>query len=303
MAIRDLFYLLVRDYWENVQGGKLCSLLPLTGDENRFAALIHFKDYAYERNVSGAALIYKQLAGIALSGLHTGDWSSDSAEADIWSKFKEECRRRGEKGIKPNVRVNPLRPSAAGKKSILAFVRDIACHETIAAWAFRMISEGRIAEAHSALKTVWGVGDKIASFYLRDIFWLGHGLNPEVTIEADYLLQPIDIWVERAGQALGHVGKSKESLARFISSFEKENNIAHGGANIGCWILGSNYVDDPQKFHNVLQVVANIAPEPTLALSVANRFETFFGGFGVRLRNIIVHNNRVHPIAEKVGSG
>jgi hypothetical protein len=166
-----------------------------------------------------------------------------------------------------------------------------------------MISEGRIAEAHSALKTVWGVGDKIASFYLRDIFWLGHGLNPAVTIEADYLLQPIDIWVERAGQALGHVGKSKVSLARFISSFERENNIAHGGANIGCWILGSNYLDHPQEFRSVLQAIANKAPDSTLALSVANRFETVLGGFGVKLKDIIRHNNREHPIAERASPG
>jgi hypothetical protein len=62
---------------------------------------------------------------------------------------------------------------------------------------------------------------------------LGHGLDPQATVEMDYLLQPIDIWVARAGAALGHKAKSKLSLARFISSFEKEHNIAHGGANIG----------------------------------------------------------------------
>ncbi len=38
------------------------------------------------------------------------------------------------------------------------------------------------------LKTFWGVGDKIASFYLRDIFWLGHRLDPQATVKVDYLL-------------------------------------------------------------------------------------------------------------------
>jgi hypothetical protein len=30
MAIRDLIYLLIEDYWKNVQDGKLSSLAPLT---------------------------------------------------------------------------------------------------------------------------------------------------------------------------------------------------------------------------------------------------------------------------------
>ena len=303
MTIRNVIYLLIEDYWKNVQGGKLCSLAPLTGKENKFAALIHFKEYAYERNISGAASVYKEVADNALSFLETGGWSSDTAEAKIWRNFREECKRRGKEGIKPNVRVNPLRPSIGEKKSLFAFVRSRPNHETIAAWAFRMISEGGLEEAHTALKTVWGVGDKIASFYLRDIFWLGHGLNPQATVEADYLLQPIDRWVERAGAALGHTGKSKVSLAKFISALEKEHNIAHGGANIGCWMLGSNYVEDPEEFDSVLRALVGKSLDQSSVLSIANRFENFFGKFGSILRDIVAHNQCVHPIAEKSGSG
>jgi hypothetical protein len=297
MTIREVIYLLIEDYWKNVQGGRLCSLAPLSGKENRFAALIHFKEYAYERNISGAASVYKEVAEIALSFLGTGDWSSEIAEATIWRNFTEECKRRGKEGIKPNVRVNPLRPSSGEKRSLFEFVRSRPHHETVAAWAFRMISEDRLEEAHTALKTVWGVGDKIASFYLRDIFWLGHGLNPHVTVNADYFLQPIDIWVERAGKALGHARKSKVSLAKFISSFEIEHNIAHGGANVVCWMLGSNYIKDPDKFDEVLKTLVGKISNPALVLSIADRFESFFGKFGSMLKDIAVHNKCVHPIA------
>lgn len=141
MTIRNVIYLLIEDYWKNVQGGKLCSLAPLTGKENKFAALIHFKEYAYERNISGAASVYKEVADNALSFLETGGWSSDTAEAKIWRNFREECKRRGKEGIKTNVRVNPLGPSIGEKKSLFAFVRSRPNHETIAAWAFRMISK------------------------------------------------------------------------------------------------------------------------------------------------------------------
>jgi hypothetical protein len=285
MAIRDLFYLLIEDYWKNIQPAKLRSLEPLKGKENRFAALTHFKNYAYERNVSAAASVYREVAGIALSSLADSDWTSDQAEARIWRIFKEECKKRGKRGIQPNIKVNPLRPSTRERKSLFAFVRNIPHYETIAAWAFRMISEGKIEQAHASLKTVWGVGDKIASFYLRDIFWLGHGLHPKATVEADYLLQPIDIWVERACKALGHTGTSKVSMAMFISSFEKEHNIAHGGANIGSWMLGSNYNEDPDTFKSVLQALLDKSTDSILALSIADRFEKF----GSMLRAIVVH--------------
>jgi hypothetical protein len=289
MKFRNVVYLLIKDYWKNIQGGKYISLAPLSGEENRFKALIHLKEYAYERNISGAASVYKKIANKALS--QAGTWSSDDAENHIWKIFHEECLSRG---IKPNVRVNPLRPSAGDKKSLFAFARNIPRHESVAVWAFKMISEGKLEEAHTAIKSVWGIGDKIASFYLRDIFWLGHGLNPQVTVKADYLLQPIDIWVERAGAALGHSGKTKVSLARFFSSLEKENKIAHGGANIGCWMLGSNYIRDPVKFDHVFKAMVGQSSDPSIVLSIADQFENFFGKFGSMLKDIIQQNAAAH---------
>jgi hypothetical protein len=209
-------------------------------------------------------------------------------EARIWASFRDECER---KGIRPNAQVNPLKPSERKKKSLFAFVRDRPNDETVAAWAFRMISEGKLKEAHTALKTVWGVGDKIASFYLRDIFWLGHGLNPQVTVAADYLLQPIDIWITRAGVALGCTEESKVSLAGFISSFERRHGIAHGGANAGFWMLGSNYVRNPERFDGVLKALIGRSPDPILALSIASRFENI-GRFGSMLKDLIERSSQ-----------
>lgn len=93
------------------------------------------------------------------------------------------------------------------------------------------------------------------------------------------------------------------SLAKFISALEKEHNIAHGGANIGCWMLGSNYVEDPEEFDSVLRALVGKSLDQSSVLSIANRFENFFGKFGSILRDIVAHNQCVHPIAEKSGSG
>lgn len=248
--MKRLFDILIRDYWENIQ--KMSSLNSLKSDW--FKALLHFKEYAYERNISGAAEAYREVANKVLESLKTRTrWSCDM-EKNIWNNFREECRKRN---IKPNKRVNPLKPSTTGKEGLVKFVWDVSDYEnkTIANWAFKMICENKIRETHDRLKTVWGVGDKIASFYLRDIYWLGHKLTPQTTIDDDYLLQPVDIWVDRAAAALGNKQKSRLAVAKCISSFERNNGIPHGGANIGFWMLGSTYLVDTEEFENVIKGV------------------------------------------------
>src|SRR5262249_39043662 len=170
---------------------------------------------AFTHTFIGVVLCHILIAENVLECLRTRTRWSHDLEKNIWNAFKEECRR---KNIKPNIKVNPLRPSDEGKESLVKFVWDVSNSEnkTIAGWAFRMIGENRIREAHNSLKTIWGVGDKIASFYLRDIFWLGHGRKPPLstTINDDYLLQPVDIWVERAANALGNKQRRRSASAR-----------------------------------------------------------------------------------------
>jgi len=293
MNRKDLFKLLVKDYWENIQGLNAKTFAGLK--EQWFEALIHLKNYAYERNVSGAASVYREIADKALGNKALGNletrknWSGD-LEKRVWDNFKNECKKRK---ILPNKKVNPLRPSNPSndeKRSIVKFVWDINNDRTVAAWAFRMISENKIKEAHDKLKTIWGVGDKIASFYLRDIFWLGHELEPksENTLDNLHLLQPVDIWIERAAKALGHHNNSKESIAEFICSFEKENDLPIGGGNIGFWMLGSQYVDS-DEFEEVVKSITHKSQNASKhALIVAERFEDYYGRFGKILKDIIL---------------
>lgn len=278
MPIKHLFSLLIRNYWENIHIYKLTSLSPLRGESNWHEALIHFKDYAYERNISGAAFVYREIAGQVLESLKTRThWRYDlEDEEKVWDAFKNKCEA---KGVKPNDKVDPLKPSDGEKVSLVKFVCDIKNqdNETVAEWAFKMLDGNRIDEAHRKLKKVWGVGDKIASFYLRDIFWLGHNLkpNPGKYIENDYLLQPIDIWVDRGAKALGHKQTSKTSIAKFIRSFEKGNGLPVGGANIGLWVLGSNYLRDLGTFEDILKAIihkphnASIKVKIFLSISMA----------------------------------
>jgi hypothetical protein len=288
MVIKALFELLIRDYWQNIYDQKTTSLEALKGEAHWFDALIHFKNYAYERNISGAAAAYKEVADEVLAPLKKRvRWGRD-LERTIWHDFRENCAQRG---IKPNKTVNPLRPSRDAKVNLVTFVWNIRkeSNQTVAEWAFKMLLDGKIEEAHDRLMNVWGIRTKIASFYLRDIFWLGNNLNPERDSKCTdyYLIQPIDIWPERASRALGNNNHSKIAIAKFINSFEEDIGLPPGGCNIGFWMLGSNYIEDEDQFDDVIKGIAHKCRKSVeRTLAVAKRFKEFYGEFGRLLLEI-----------------
>ena len=288
MATIDIFQLLIRDYWENIQ--ERDSLIDLSEQQNWYEALIHFKNYAYERNITGASSRYREIADIVLEPLRNRERWSSNIEIAIWNNFKNECSNRN---IKHNEQVDPLKPSSNNKKSLEKFVWDITNGEnnTIASWAFNMLNQNKLKEAHQQLKTVWGVADKIASFYLRDIFWLGSNLSPSeplIKIDNIYLIQPVDIWVERAARAIGCIEKSKIEIAKYISYFEQKLGLPPGGGNIAFWMLGSNYVDDPDEFDNVISAITIQSEDSKRnALGIADYFVSFYGRFGEILKEIL----------------
>lgn len=253
----EIFHLLVKDYWENVQ--KRDSLVGLSEACNWYDALIHFKNYAYERNVTGAISHYRKIADLVLEPLRNRKRWSATLETTIWDNFKNNCSNEK---IKPNDQVDPLKPSSNNKKSLEKFVWDKTnkVDTTIASWAFNMLRENKLMEAHQQLKTVWGIGDKIASFYLRDIFWLGSELSPEAPltmIDNIYLIQPVDIWVERAAKAIGCKEKSKKEIAKYILSFEMEFGLTPSVGNIAFWLLGSKYIKNSDIFGNIIAAITN----------------------------------------------
>ena len=288
MSEKNIFQLLIQDYWRNIQERE--SLIGLTEECNWYDALIHFKNYAYERNMTGAISRYREIANIVLEPLRNIERWSTSSEDTIWNNFKDQCLIEK---IKHNEQVDPLKPSIGNKKSLEKFVWDITNGEndTIAIWAFNMLSENKLKEAHQQLKTVWGIGDKIASFYLRDIFWLGSNLSPDIPlteIENLYLIQPVDIWVERAAKAIGCEEKSKTAIATSILSFEQDLGLPPGGGNIGFWMLGSNYLDDTDNFDNVISAMNNLSENSKEhALVIADYFISYYGKFGELLKNIL----------------
>ena len=290
MALVDIFQLLIEDYWANIQQRK--SLIGLSEACDWYNSLIHLKNYSYERNITGATSRYKEIANLVLEPLRNRERWAANLEETIWDNFKTHCLNRE---IKFNDKVDPLKPSSGTKKSLEKFAWDKSngINYTVTIWAFNKIFDNNLLEAHRQLKTVWGIGNKIASFYLRDVFWLGSNLNPSKTftekLDNLHLIQPIDIWIERAASALGCNKKSKEDIAKYIISFEQDMGLPPGGANIGFWMLGSNYLQNKDDYITVVKSFKN--PHIQInegALDIADYFVSYYGQFGKLLRKYLV---------------
>jgi len=108
-------------------------------------------------------------------------------------------------------------------------------------WAVEAIRDGKTRHAYVALDTIHAVGDKLASFYLRDVVFLEE--MEDVVGVADYpYLQPVDTWVLRVGRSLKLIDKDDFGAAA------KEKLIAACLAadvspllfNAGAWVVGAH---------------------------------------------------------------
>jgi hypothetical protein len=108
-------------------------------------------------------------------------------------------------------------------------------------WAVEAIGNGKIHSAYSALDAIHAVGDKLASFYLRDVVFLGELENSLGGTDYSYL-QPVDTWVLRVGRSLKLIeGDDSGSTvkAKLISAC-----LAAGVSpllfNAGAWLIGAH---------------------------------------------------------------
>jgi len=86
LSVQDIFQLLIQDYWKNIQERE--SLSGLIEESHWYDALIHFKNYAYERNMTGAISRYREIANLVLVPLKNREKWSANLEETIWDNFK-----------------------------------------------------------------------------------------------------------------------------------------------------------------------------------------------------------------------
>jgi len=221
-----------------------------------YESLIHFMEgYAYERQ--GAAKAYPKIAVSCISNKYQNgnDWrvpTKDDAEY-LWEDYKRIAKNdyhlldNKTREPKVNKTCNPMNEdegvisklASNGISNIAAHIKDlIICRKT--------------TEAHNFLKGIRGIGEKIASLYLRDIAYLA-GLD-EKSISYLYLLQPIDTWIEQTLKILfgSDVPKKLCKKQELIVNLCKESKVSSISFNQGAWILGSQIATEFGTFKRAL---------------------------------------------------
>jgi hypothetical protein len=262
MQIKDFINNLNRYYWEIIQEENYPDGLKLP--DKRVDSLIHFCGYAFEW--SGGPKIYQDAAKDVFDKnrvwLEETDWSNE-IEKELWESFKNYCikNKSGKKKVKFNKKHNPMYFSPENREliSLVKFSFLETNGEPISQWALNLIENNDLPTAFESLKKIRGVGDKIASFYLRDIYLLSnkkYKINPKDR----YLLQPIDIWTRRAGRVLMGKPDLKDKLkdrlyAEALSDFEDAFKLAHGSSNAAFWVFGSQFTGNETVFAQIVKAI------------------------------------------------
>lgn len=148
-----------------------------------------------------------------------------------------------------NAKNNPMASQGfAAKLSVIELGRHaVEVHGcSIIAHIRSELKEGRTSSVHKWLKTVNGVGDKIASFLLRDVE-LAYQLHAAVD---RHLLQPIDVWVQRCTSlCLGERG----NVARAIVEASALEGVSDTRVNAGMWYFGARVAQTEYRLHQALE--------------------------------------------------
>jgi hypothetical protein len=189
-------------YWSPLGPGTrtkidFCALADGNWKEGLAVFLQH---YAFER--SGAPRYYSQYASEVVR-----TYQEEKPQADfkdiIWNNFL-----RLLDGKLANDMHNPLNPSNAGKQSIISLVSSMEQYDyNIIRWARDNLNNRQPSKVFDELCGIRGIGEKIASFFLRDI--AGAFMMDELNLDAAKYLQPMDIWTQLgAGALAAHINLS-----------------------------------------------------------------------------------------------
>lgn len=203
---------------------------------------LYLGGYGYEHQGTSAA--FAQAAGDVIDelqqqGRHLGD---AAVASEAWCRYKGVLAEQ-----RLNVALDPMAPRsseyhfASGvrfttKRSALEVAADVP--QNVVSHLRDRLDAGQALEAHQFVKQINGSGDKIASFFLRDIA-LAYELAPAAE---RYLVQPVDIWVRRsAALCLNQVALSSNDriVARSIVEACLEPPVTPERVNAGMWYFGA----------------------------------------------------------------
>lgn len=206
--------------------------------------------YAFERQ--GAPPSYAQIAGEALRQAKSRPLDPN----EVWDLFKKESA-----GMMFNEPRNPLAPNGTEykgksgetrrtyKKSAIEFANELSA--SLIDWVHRELVNGA-KDAHDHLCLISGVGPKIASYFMRDVA-CRYNCFPAIANDRR-LLQPIDVWVRRAAEALG-APKAPDDLwpvADFIVEQSRQTGVSPERVNQGIWYFAAQIAETEYYLNKLL---------------------------------------------------
>lgn len=121
--------------------------------------------------------------------------------------------------------------------------------KNIVVWTIKMLKDNHAKDAHDALKTINGIGDKIASLWLSDIaYWFKVKCSKNKELKNEELLFPVDIWVRRTAFSLTGKKKCMENkndpdTAKLLTRKCNNNRLSPEKVNMGIWYMGAEIAD------------------------------------------------------------
>lgn len=118
-------------------------------------------------------------------------------------------------------------------------------NRNIVKYTIERIKSGKIADIFNELNTIYAIGDKLSSFYIRDtalVFDLENNLRAD---DFKYC-QPIDTWVKQVAVKLDIIApqeKDTETIKSAIIDVCRGASISPLLFNAGAWMIGSQSFD------------------------------------------------------------
>lgn len=109
-------------------------------------------------------------------------------------------------------------------------------------WLVDVIRTNHSAEGFHALTGIHAIGDKLASFYLRDVALMSD-LEPTIQPESYKYFQPIDTWVKQVTDVIGITESTDRKLPVIkdkIIACCLEAKVSPLLFNAGAWMVGAN---------------------------------------------------------------
>lgn len=119
---------------------------------------------------------------------------------------------------------------------VLDFI-SIENHKNIYKYLKDIIKEDGLSSAYKQLVSLSGIGDKLASFTLRDICLL----NPNLKIDNYELVFPIDTWARQVSEKIFEYENDMDIKGFFIKQCTKDFDFLKVSA--GIWYIGANSLD------------------------------------------------------------